>query len=77
VCVVVTRYENGETKSRAALRDQSLCQLNENVTETYKKLKRAYGENDLSRTQVFRWHKAILDERECVEDEPRSGRPCT
>jgi len=26
VCVVVTRYENGETKSRAALRDQILCQ---------------------------------------------------
>ena len=25
VCVVVTRYGNGETKSRAALRDQILC----------------------------------------------------
>ena len=26
VCVVVTRNENGEMKSRAALRDQILCQ---------------------------------------------------
>jgi len=26
VCVLVMRYENGETKSRAALRDQILCE---------------------------------------------------
>jgi len=45
-----------------------------NATETYKKLKRVYGEHTLSRTRVFRWHKAFL---ESVEDEPRSGRPCT
>jgi len=51
--------------------------LNENVTETYKKLQMAYGEHAVSRTQVFRWHKAFLDGRECVEDDPRSGRPCT
>jgi len=50
--------------------------LNENATETYEKLKRAYGEHALSRTQVFRWHKAFLDGCESVEDEPRSGRPC-
>jgi hypothetical protein len=51
--------------------------LNENATETCEKLKRAYGEHAVSRTQVFRWHKAFLDGRESVEDEPRSGRPCT
>jgi len=51
--------------------------LNENATESYEKLKRAYGEHAVSRTQVFRCHKAFLDGRECVEDEPRSGRPCT
>ena len=73
MCVLVTRYENGETKSRAALRDQILC---ENATETYEKLRRAYGEHALSRTRVFRWHKPFLDGRESVEDEPR-GRPCT
>jgi len=37
----------------------------------------AYGEHAVSRTQVFRWHKAFLDGRESVEEEPRSGRPCT
>ena len=42
-----------------------------------KKLRRAYGEHALTRTQVFRWHKAFLDGRESVEDEPRCGRSCT
>jgi hypothetical protein len=51
--------------------------LIENATETYEKLKRAYAELALSRTQDFRWHKAFLDGRENVEDEPRPGRPCT
>ena len=51
--------------------------LNENATETYETLRMAYGENALSRTQVFRWRKAFLDGRESVDDEPRCGRPCT
>ena len=50
--------------------------LNENTTETYEKLKRAYGEHVLSTAQIFRWHKAFLDGRESVEGEPRSGRTC-
>jgi len=37
--------------------------LNENATETYEKLKRAYAEHAISRTHVFRWHKAFLDGR--------------
>ena len=44
--------------------------LNENATETYR-------EHAVSRAQVFRWHKAFLDHRESVEDEPHTGRPCT
>ena len=51
--------------------------LNENATETYEKLKRAYGEHAVLRAQVFRWHKAFFGGRESVEDESRSGRPCT
>ena len=50
---------------------------NEKARETCEKLRRAYGEHALSRTQVFRWHKAFLDGHEIVEDEPRCGRACT
>ena len=74
MCVVVTRYENGETKSRAALRDKSFVKLNENATEIYEKLKGTYGEHAVSKAEVFRWHEVFLDGREIVEDEPRSGR---
>ena len=74
--VVVTRYENGETKLEQRCGIKFCVRLNENATETYEKLNRADGEHAVSRTQVFTWHKA-LDGRESVEDEPRCGRPCT
>ena len=48
--------------------------LNENATETYEKLRRAYGEHALSGTQVVRWNKAFLDGRESVEDLARQKR---
>jgi hypothetical protein len=48
--------------------------LNKNATETYEKLERAYGEHALSRAQVFRCHKEILDGHECVEGVARQKR---
>jgi hypothetical protein len=46
-----------------------LCvKLNENVTETYEILKLAYGDQAVSRVQVFRWYKILLDGRECAKD---------
>ena len=72
MCVVVAHYENGEKKSRTALRDQIFVKLNENATESYEYLKWAYGEHVVLRAEICRWHKAFLD----VADEPLSGRPC-
>ena len=48
--------------------------LNENATETYEKLRWAYWEHALSKTRIFRRHKAFLDGRESVEDELRCGK---
>ena len=31
----------------------------------------------MSRTRVFEWHKQFVDGRKDVEDNPKSGRPCT
>ncbi|VVC46389.1 Hypothetical protein CINCED_3A003520 [Cinara cedri] len=43
--------------------------------ETYDKLVKAFGDEALSRAQVFQWHKNFINGRESVGDEPRSGRP--
>ncbi|XP_025417115.1 protein GVQW3-like [Sipha flava] len=51
--------------------------LGHSATETFQKLKQAYGESFLSRAQVFRWFKVFSEGRELIEDEPRSGRPST
>ena len=67
--------EKRNLEQRCAI--QFCVKPNESATETYEKLKRDYGEHTVSRAQVFRWHKACLDGHESVEDEPRSGRPCT
>jgi transposase len=49
--------------------------LNKSATETFASLTEAYGDAILSRTMVFKWHKAFKEGRENVEDDPRSGRP--
>ncbi|CAK9816700.1 Protein GVQW3 [Anthophora quadrimaculata] len=60
-------------KQRCAIR---FCfRLGHKATETFAKLQQAYGDNVLSRAQVFRWFKAFSEGRESIEDEPRSRRP--
>jgi len=51
--------------------------LGETGIETFNKLKQAYGERSLSRSQVFKCYKAFSEGRESIKDEPRSGRPST
>jgi len=46
--------------------------LNKSATETFASLTEAYGDAILSRTMVFKWHKAFKEGRENVEDDPRS-----
>ncbi|XP_050527794.1 protein GVQW3-like [Daktulosphaira vitifoliae] len=49
--------------------------LKKTATETLKMIQEAFGEDALSRTQVFEWHKNFRDGREDVHDEQRIGRP--
>jgi len=49
--------------------------LNKSVTEIFSSLTEAYRDATLSRTMVFKWHKAFKDGRENFEYDPRSGRP--
>jgi hypothetical protein len=46
-------------------------------TECFQLLKEMYGDNVMSRTWVFEWHKRFMGGREEVEDDERPGRPST
>jgi len=65
-CDAVRKSRNEILSSFA--RSNFCVKVNENITETYWKLKKTYGEHAVSRTHVFRRHKAFLDGRESVED---------
>jgi len=72
-CNLVTFAMQENIEQRYAIK---FCvKLNKSATETFASLTEAYGDATLSRTMIFKWHKAFKEGRENVEDNPRSGRP--
>jgi hypothetical protein len=51
--------------------------LKKSVTECFQMLKEVCGDNVMSHTQVFEWHKRFMEGREEVEDSECPGRPST
>ena len=51
--------------------------LRKTAAESLKMLCDVYGDSSMSRTRVFEWHKRFVEGRKDVEDDPKSGRPCT
>ena len=51
--------------------------LGKTATETLKMLCNVYGDSSMSRTRFFEWRKQFVEGREDVEDDSKSGRPCT
>jgi len=51
--------------------------LGKSATETYDLLKKVYGDECLSRIQVFEWFKRFKEGRKEIEDDQRPGRPST
>ena len=51
--------------------------LEEATTEILKMLRDVYGDSSMSRTRIFEWHKRFVEGRKDVEDDLKSGRPCT
>ena len=54
VCVCVTEMEERNFEQRCGIR--FYVRLVENGVETFNKLKQAYREHALSRSQVFEWY---------------------
>ena len=46
-------------------------------TEAPKLLQEVYGDDTMSRTRFFEWHRRFKEEKEEVEDDDRSGRLST
>ncbi|PNF33145.1 hypothetical protein B7P43_G14520 [Cryptotermes secundus] len=51
-----------------------LTKLGKSATETYNLLTEVYGDQCLSRTQVFEWFKKFMEGRKNVGNDPKSGR---
>ena len=52
-----------------------LVRLEKTPTEALKLLQEVYGDDTISRTRLFEWHRRFKEEREEMEDDHRSGRP--
>jgi len=54
-----------------------LVKLGKTPSEALELLQQVYGDETMSRSHVFEWHKRFKEGRQDVEDDPRSGRPST
>lgn len=51
------------------------AKLGKTASETFRLMQQVYGDDCLSRTNVFLWHKRFLDGRVSLKDDKRDGRP--
>jgi len=49
--------------------------LGKTAAETVEMMRQVYGDNCLSRAQIFRWYAQFKSGVETIEDEARPGRP--
>ena len=49
--------------------------LEKKFAETYEKMKKVYGDDCMSRTQVYTWFTRFKNDREDLNDDQRPGRP--
>ena len=54
-----------------------LVKLRKILIEYFQLLKEVYGEDVMSRTEIFKWHKRFEKSREEVENDSKTGRPST
>ena len=54
-----------------------LVSLGKTPTEALNFLQEVYGDDTMSRTRIYEWHRRFKEGREEVEDDHRSGKPST
>ena len=54
-----------------------LVRLGKTPTEALKLLQKVYGNDTMSRTRLFEWHRRFKEGREEGEDDHRNGKPST
>ena len=73
-CAIAVVFSNLVTFAMQEIIEQryasKFCvKLNKSATKTFASLTGAYGDATLSRTMVFKWHKAFKEGRENVQDD--------
>ena len=63
-------------------KEQRVCirfcaNLGKSATETLEMIQQGFGDQSLSRTQVFQWHARFKAGRTSVDDDEHTGRPTT
>jgi len=66
-----------DCKSEQGFNIKFLVKLKKFATEIFQLLTEAYGEDCMSRTRIFEWHKRFSEGRESVKNDDRQGRPRT
>jgi transposase len=56
---------------------KSYQNLGKSASETFQMIKRAYDEEALGRSAVFKWHKRFSQGRDSLKDDEHTGRPRT
>ena len=54
-----------------------LVRFGKTASEAFQMLQQVYGDEAMSRSRAFEWHRRFREGNEEVEDSPRSGRPST
>src|SRR5277367_5911722 len=73
-CYLVARHRK-KMEQRANIK---FCfKLGKTFTETLQDMQKVYGNDCLSRTQIYTWYKRFKDGREDINDDSKSGRPKT
>ena len=74
-CVAITFKMTEQVEQQISIK---FCvKLEHSSAETIQMIQKAFGDNAMSAVQIKVWHRCFKGGRECLESDPRSGRPAT